>query len=137
MWTTQQDYAERNQMKHYAKKHRREFLSCFANLKELCKVLNGGITIQQAEAGLGFFSSEGGDVYRIAQSGVAHAKETRLYVLVALVGTCVYVLTIGDKDTQKRDLHRCREIAANIKKALEENNEQRTNEGESEPGQHG
>ena len=119
MWTINQDNAERSQIKRYSKKHPREVVACFANLERLCLALDGGLTIQEAETGLGFFSSEGGGIYRIAQTGVAHAKETRLYVLVIIVGSSIHVLTIGDKDTQQRDLRRSREIAESIKRNWE------------------
>lgn len=120
MWEIKGEHADKNRLKRYTRKHFRESASCYENLTKLCEVLNSGFTIQQAETGLGFLSSEGGDIYRIAQRGVAHAKETRLYVLVVVLGNSLYVLTIGDKDTQQRDLQHCREIAANIKKTLEE-----------------
>ncbi len=119
MWTLNNDFAERGQFKRYAKRHGREFAACFANLDRLCAMLNGGGTLQQAETGLGFFSSEGGDIYRIGQTGVPHAKETRLYVFALLIGGAIYILTIGGKDTQQDDLQRCREIVKRIRQSLE------------------
>jgi hypothetical protein len=106
MWTPNHEYAEKAKFKKYAKKHPREFDSCFNNLDMLCQQLNLGLTLQQAESGIGFFSSEGGDLYRIGQSGVPHAKETRLYVYALVSGGNVYVLTIGGKETQPADIAR-------------------------------
>ena len=114
MWTASHEHADKNTVKKYARKHKREYLACLKNLEDLIIFLNSGFSLQQAESGLGFFSTEGGDIYRIAQTGVPHAKETRLYVYAVVHGEIVHVLTIGDKDTQKRDLLRCREIARNI-----------------------
>lgn len=117
MWTTNDEYAEQGKFKKYAKKHRREVASCFNNLDWLCQQLNAGLTLQQSEAGIGFFSSEGGDLYRIAQSGVPYAKETRLYIHALVSGGNVYVLTIGGKETQQADIARCHEIIGRIRAA--------------------
>lgn len=115
MWTINKDYAEQGRFKKYRKKHQREFDSCFGNLAWLHEQLNNGLTLQQAETGVGFFSSEGGDLYRIGQSGVAHAKETRLYVHALVSGGNIYVVLIGGKETQQADLRRCREIVKRIR----------------------
>jgi len=114
MWTATHEHADKNTIKKYARKHQREYLACVKNLEDLIAFLNGGATLQQAESGLGFFSTEGGNVYRITQTGVPHAKETRLYVYAVVLGDTIHVLTIGDKDSQKRDLLRCREIIRTI-----------------------
>jgi hypothetical protein len=117
MWTPNHEYAEKGKFKKYAKKHRREMDSCLDNLRRLCGNLNAGLTLQQAESGLGFFSSEGGDLYRIGQSGFPGAKETRLYVYAIISGGNVYVLTIGGKETQQADIARCRAIIGRIRAA--------------------
>jgi hypothetical protein len=117
MWTPNHEYAEKGKLKKYAKKHQREVAACLANLETLCETLNMGLTLQQAETGLGFFSSEGGDLYRIAQSGVPSAKETRLYVYALVTGGNVYVLSIGGKDTQQNDIRHCRDIIRRIRAA--------------------
>ena len=117
MWKPNHEYAEKGKFKKYAKKHSREVDSCFKNLNTLCDQLNLGLTLQQAEAGIGFFSSEGGDLYRIGQSGVPHAKETRLYIFALVSGGNIYVLTIGGKETQQDDIARCHEIIGRIRAA--------------------
>lgn len=122
MWTPSQDYADRNQIKHFSNRHQREVASCLKNLERVCEFLNNGGTLKDAEAGFGFMGTEGGDIYRIAQTGVPHAKETRLYIYALLTGGNIYVLTIGDKDSQQADLRRCREIVKRIKRDAEQQN---------------
>jgi len=64
---------------------------------------------------LGFFRSEGQNIYRIGQTGVKHALETRLYVHIDEARRCVRVLTIGAKSGQSEDIRRCHEVAKNLK----------------------
>ena len=113
MWTVTHDHADGNRLKRYSRKHPRGVASCFTNLAFLAEQLNGGITLQQAQS-FGFFSTEGGNVFRIAQTSIRAAKETRLYIYAVAVRSVLYTLTIGDKDSQQADLRRCREIAASI-----------------------
>jgi hypothetical protein len=109
IWTINDDLAERNRFKAFNKKHPREYAACFANLAHVVELLNrsGGAGTFQ----VGFFRSEGENVYRIGQTGVKHAVETRLYVYVYTQGHTVYVLTIGDKTQQADDIRRCKAIA--------------------------
>ena len=85
-------------MKRYRKRHPSEVASCFVNLGLVLDRLNFGIPFQSVE--YGFLRSEG--------EGIPHAKETRLYIYVHIVGSKIYTLTIGDKDTQQDDINRCK-----------------------------
>lgn len=107
MWVVKRDLADENRFKKYAKKHRAEVVSCAKNLEDLEKFLNDGGTLQQAMT-FGYFGSEGNDVYRIGQTGVRSAKETRLYIYAKIIGPEIQVLTIGDKSTQKEDIKNCK-----------------------------
>ena len=110
MWVVRSDYADKNRFKKYAKKHHAEVVSCFANLERLRNFLNNGGTLQQAMT-FGYFGREGCDVYRIGQTGLKSAKETRLYIYAKIIGPEIQVLTIGDKDTQKEDVNNCKATA--------------------------
>lgn len=55
-------------------------------------------------------------MWRIGQTGVPHAKETRLDVYAALVGRTFYPLTIGDEESQKGDLANLRETANRLER---------------------
>ena len=109
-WIASDRYAARNKLKAYAKKHPKELAGCIKNLKLLIAMLNDNGTIGTVKAG--FFRNEFDGIYRIGQTGVASAKETRLYVHPK--GTVLHVLTVGDKDTQQDDLRLCAKITKQI-----------------------
>ena len=112
-WTVSDDLAERSRFKEYNRKHPREYAACFSNLSQLVTLLQqfGGIKYFQ----VGFVRSEGHGVYRIGQTGVKHARETRLYVHVDEAIRAVHVLSIGDKDSQADDIRRCHAVARRLK----------------------
>jgi hypothetical protein len=123
MWELRDDYADKSRFRRYAQKHKPEYAACFRNLGRLRAVLEEGLTLQQCS--FGFFRSEGMDVYRISQSGLPNSHETRLYIYAELVGTEIYLLTIGDKKTQPADIQWCHEVVQRIR-------EQKEHEKESE-----
>ena len=55
---------------------------------------------------LDFFRSEGKGLYRIGQRKGDH--ETRLYVYPDQENEIIYILSIGDKNTQQRDINECK-----------------------------
>ena len=116
MWIESYEYADANRMKHYAKKHRREYVSCLANLADVITALNNGAAVTAIP--FGFFRSEHEDVYRIGQTNVKHPHETRLYVYACVVRTTVYILTVGDKSTQQADINACHAKARALKRQL-------------------
>ena len=117
-WVVKNDYADKNRFKKYMKKHHDEVASCATNLERLQQFLNNGGTLQQAMT-FGYFGSEGNDVYRIGQTCLKSARETRLYIYAKIAGPEIQVLTIGDKSTQKEDIKNCKakvKILCNINK---------------------
>ena len=113
-WIINDDFAEFNRFKQYRKKHLHETESCMTNLMKVrCALTESG---RPDAFHLGFFRSEGENIWRIGQTQVRHACETRLYVYLYVKGFTVYVLTIGDKSQQKKDIQRCK----NLVKAIEE-----------------
>lgn len=115
LWIVKRDYADENRFKKYAKKHRAEVVSCTENLVRLERFLNKGGTLQQALS-FGFFGSEGENVYRIGQTRIVNAKETRLYIYAKITGPEIQLLTIGDKSTQQDDIKKCKAAARSIEK---------------------
>lgn len=111
-WMVNYEFAESHRIKSYREKHAEEFDACVANLARVMEAL--------ADFGkpgafhLGFFRSEGGNVWRIGQTRVKHACETRLYVYLYVKGLMVYVLTVGDKSQQRKDILRCKNLAKAI-----------------------
>ena len=106
-WSVDDSHADKNRFKKYGKNHAREVASCFANLATVVGLLKAG-------AALGSFRRESGDIWRIGQTKVPSARETRLYILVLVLSKAIHVLTIGDKDTQQADLAKCKQIESAI-----------------------
>ena len=112
-WEQIAQHAIRSAFKKYAKKHRAEYESCFENLDRVMEVLSKGHAWGSFQ--LGFLRSEGDGVFRIGQTGVPHARETRLYVYVDADQCQIFLLTIGDKDSQQDDLLQAKAIAQTIR----------------------
>ena len=89
-WAVSKDFAEKSRLKAFFKKHPQEFGVCFESLSRMMQAL---IDFEQPGAfQLGFFRSEGNNVWRIGQTGIGHVHETRLYVYLFVRGKTVYVL---------------------------------------------
>jgi hypothetical protein len=112
-WQIDASHAIGSKFKKFAKNHDRENDSLFANLQRILDILNTGHKLGSFQ--VGYFRSESDGVYRIGQTGVASARESRLYVLPVVETKTVYVLGIGDKDTQAGDINEAKELAEVIK----------------------
>jgi hypothetical protein len=115
-WQIDTAYASPGRFKRFAGKHPREYESLFANLEKILRLLRAGNKI--GGFGVGFFRSEGGEVYRIGQTGVESAKESRLYVYPDEPRHVMYILNIGDKDSQRDDINGSKNIVGTIKKEM-------------------
>lgn len=127
MWSYGSEHFDKNRLKKYTKKHVAEVASCMSNLKRVIDLLNEGLTIEDI-CKLSFFGSEGEDVYRIGQSAVKHAKETRLYIYVRIEGERIELLKIGGKKTQPDDINACKSIVRSLKKEQEVQDGQQENQ---------
>jgi hypothetical protein len=105
-WQIDISYASHGKFKRFAKRHERENESLFANLEKIMVLLRSDNKIGSFQ--VGFFRSEGDGLYRIGQTGVPGAKESRLYVWPDQGRRIVYVLGIGIKETQQEDLSECK-----------------------------
>ena len=112
-WRQDVGYATRSQFKKFNKIHPAEFQSCFANLDKLTVMLNAGHTIGSFH--LGFFRSESGGLYRVGQTGVVSAKESRLYIYPVEARRLIYILGIGTKETQQADIRNAKKCIKKIK----------------------
>ncbi|WP_309398789.1 hypothetical protein [Cerasicoccus maritimus] len=118
-WSISKDYATKSSFKKYAKKHPDEYTSCFANLDKIISLLNGGTKLAQLK--IGFFRSEKDDLWRIGQTQVQDAHETRLYVSINDVTKIIHILKIGDKSSQAQDIPDCKKIIRSKIKASSTN----------------
>ncbi len=115
-WEQNADYAIRSKFEKCAKNHRREYDSVFINLAKIIKLLNSGNKLGAIR--INFFRSEGDEVYRIGQTAVPAAKETRLYVYPDVTNRIMYVLSIGTKDgvtQQQADINEAKELVEKIR----------------------
>ena len=114
-WQIENTYASPGKFKRFSGKHPCEFDSLFANLEKIMRLLRSGNKIGGFR--VGFFRSEGEGVYRIGQTGVVSAKESRLYVYPDEQNYVMHVLTVGDKDSQQSDINDSKQLVNQIKTA--------------------
>ena len=92
------------------------------NLEKVVDELESGTPIPRIP--FSFFRSEGdgvfrigqAGVFRIGQAGVSSAREMRLYVTFVFIARVTYILAIGTKNTQPRDIADARRIAKTLRK---------------------
>src|SRR6266540_3437423 len=94
-WQVENAYANSGKFRKFGGRHAAEYVSLFANLEKVMRLLRSGNKIGGFQ--VGFFRSESEGVYRIGQTGVAHAKESRLYVYPDTKNHTMFILTVGDK----------------------------------------
>jgi len=112
-WQLNADHASKAQFSKFAAKRPREYQSLFANLDKINQLLDSGNKFGSFQ--VGFFRSEGGDIYRIGQTGVPSAKESRLYVFPDQEARIMYVLKIGIKDGQQDDINEAKDMVKKIR----------------------
>jgi len=112
-WQVETSHASGSRFKKFAKNHELEYISLFANLERIQGILNGGNKLGSFQVGC--FRSEGDGLYRIGQTGVPSAKESRLYVFPEEETLTIYVLGIGTKETQDNDINEAKKICHSIK----------------------
>lgn len=96
-------------LRRYQKRHPDETLAVLDNLDTFMRALNSGVRPTQIQAG--FVHREPRGVIAIDQSGALRKlRETRLYIYPSELEDTVYVITIGDKDSQHADLQDCRKF---------------------------
>lgn len=112
-WQTETCHAIASRFKKFNKKHSREYASLFANLNKIVGLLRSGHKLGVLK--VGFFRSEGGDVYRIGQTGIPSPQESRLYVYPDQDNKIMYVLSIGGKQGQSEDIAEAKKLVEAIK----------------------
>ena len=85
------------------------------NLDTYMRTLNMGVKPGFIQAG--FIHREPHGVIAIDQKGAKGSpKQTRLYIYAFEVGNILYLITIGDKNAQKRDIQDCRQFVTSMRK---------------------
>ena len=113
-WTI--DYSRvvnRHQFKTLARRYGEEFESCLRNLGRVIDLFKNETPLSAIV--FPFFRPEGDGVFRIGQTGVPAAREMRLYVTFVFIHGIAYILSIGTKNTQSRDIADARRAARKLK----------------------
>ena len=103
--------------KHYEKKQPQELIAVLDNLDRYFKTVMRGVHPQFVVAG--YIHDEGKGVRAIDQWGGAKGKlrQTRLYVYPDVEAKTLYLITIGDKDSQKEDVKLSADFVVQLKGA--------------------
>ena len=103
--------------KRYQKKHRAELIAVLDNLDRYFKTISHGVHPQFVVAG--YIHDEGKGVRAIDQKGGGKGKlrQTRLYVFPNVDQKVLYLITIGDKNSQKDDIKLSADFVIKLKGA--------------------
>ena len=113
MWEIKTTDEFERKKKHYEKKHPRELAAVQDNLDTYHKTLNGGVKPKQAI--FGFIHAEPSDVVAIDQKGGgAKLAQTRLYAYPDVTRNTLYLITLGDKKSQRDDIKICKDFVARL-----------------------
>jgi hypothetical protein len=113
-WTVSDAVADRGRFKRWRRSYPRELDACVRNLDHLHGLLQAGRSL--SEINVHYLRSEGRGLFRIGQTRVPHGRETRLYIWPDASNRCIYILTVGGKDTQHVDIGRLHKIIVRLKK---------------------
>ena len=120
MWELEPHIGFENQLKKFSKKHEDEVSAALSNLQTYLSVLkrtNNLLVANQQP----FVHREPESMVAIDERGAkidkkqGKLKATRLYVYAYVENETVYLLGIGDKDSQRQDIETCREKVRQIK----------------------
>ncbi|MCE5303347.1 MAG: hypothetical protein LLF97_09600 [Planctomycetaceae bacterium] len=118
MWSLSLQPECMGQFKKWHKKHKKELQAVTNNLDTYLKALNDGQKPRATHFGFLHVEQEG--VMAIDQKGAGqNALETRLYVYPDEATNQLFVITLGDKGSQSRDVAKSRDFSRAIRKAAE------------------
>lgn len=102
MWQLDGSYSNKKEFKRFEKSHQDDLDSCSANLGRYLIELNNDKSYFTFDPG--YLHREGGNLIAFGNKGGASAKECRLYAYVDIEEQVLYVLGIGGKDSQSKDI---------------------------------
>lgn len=119
-WIIEESSYFASRYKRFRKKHPNETAAMMNNLDTYIRALNKGVKPALLQAG--FIHREPLGVIALDQRGASGSpKQTRLYIYTYEVRNTVYLITIGDKISQKRDIDDCRNFVKALRKESQEN----------------
>jgi hypothetical protein len=114
MWSTRETEEYVRRLKFFAKKHRNELVAMLDNLDSYLKTLQSGINPKQIR--LGFTHDETHGAIAIDQKGAkGKTTQTRLYIYPDPDTKPLYLITIGDKQSQREDNETCRKLIVDLR----------------------
>lgn len=114
VWIIEDSDLFKRKLKQYEKKHRRETIAALTNLDTYVRLLNDSFKPAQIEAG--FIHHEPQGVKAVDQKGAGNKpRQTRLYFYPCEQDHTVYLITIGDKNSQKNDVRDSREFVNKLR----------------------
>lgn len=116
MWTIRRSDDYKKRAKKLSKRHCQGVAAVHANLDTFFEALKNGALVQ--DISFGFIHHEPDGVKAIDQKGASSSTELRLYVFPEPINQVLYLLTLGDKNTQSEDIKHCSEAVKYIKKVL-------------------
>lgn len=107
MWQRQYTELFERRIKQYYKNHPEEVECCLANLADYIDCLNTGLTVYQLR-NRGYVHSEVSGTWAIDESN-RKLKTTRIYFYPDETTKTIYLITIGDKQSQRKtDIPECK-----------------------------
>ena len=114
-WLLEESEFFAGRFKRYQRRHPAATAAALNNLDTYLKTLNAGVKPPLIQAG--FIHREPQGVVAIDQRGAkGRPRQTRLYMYAVAMERVLYLITIGDKDSQKRDLADCRKFVNSLRK---------------------
>lgn len=134
IWTIEEAIDEFGRMsKPLVKKYRRELKNLLVNLQAYLDALNEGATPVQIQRG--FLHPEPHGILAIDQRGEGQGlKEFRLYIYPDTDRQKLYLLALGDKNTQKSDIASCIQWVHGFREHTRHQTATMGNDGNSEEG---
>ena len=124
MWESQPTDVFERKLKRAAKDRPKEIECALRNLNTYLATLDEGVNPIQIKERFRFVHNEGNGIYAVDQKGGAkNLAEIRLYLFPHLPSKTLHLLTIGDKNSQSRDINVCRDMVKEINTREEKRNE--------------
>lgn len=114
MWHAEITNGWERDHKHYAKKHPHELAAVLRNLERYLLLLNVSRHSKVVQAG--YLHGEPMNIVAIDQKGSGrNLAETRLYTYADDTKRVVYLIAIGDKQSQHSDIEYCKEFVISLR----------------------
>lgn len=115
MWVIKRTDEYHRRSARYERKHPRELGAVLDNLDTFLRTLNNDVKPRQAK--FGFIHTEPSGVLAIDQKGGGPGlAQTRLYVYPDEACKVLWLLTLGDKQTQSQDIKNCKAFVPQLLK---------------------